>query len=169
MYTFSYTYIYIHIYSYICGSYGKESACSAGDPRSIPGSGRSPGEGMATYSSILARKTPWTEEPGRLLSMGLQRVRHNWSDFTFTFHFHIFFSIIFIIGYWIQFPMLYRKNLFIHSVYNSLHMANPKFSILPSSSPLPLEKPHTCSPCLWVVPGKQKIPGLIMVLSKISP
>ena len=33
---------------------GKESACSAGDPSLIPGSGRSPGEGNATYSSIRA-------------------------------------------------------------------------------------------------------------------
>ena len=32
-------------------------------------------EEMATYSNILAWETPWTEEPGRLLSMGLQRVR----------------------------------------------------------------------------------------------
>ena len=32
---------------------------------------------MATYSSILAWKIPWTEEPGRLWSMGSQRVRHN--------------------------------------------------------------------------------------------
>ena len=32
---------------------------------------------MATHSSILAWKTPWTEEPGGLQSMGLQRVRHN--------------------------------------------------------------------------------------------
>ena len=31
-------------------------------------------EGMATHSSILARRIPWTEEPGRLQSMGLQRV-----------------------------------------------------------------------------------------------
>ena len=31
---------------------------------------------MATHSSILAWRTPWTEEPGTLLSMGLQRVRH---------------------------------------------------------------------------------------------
>ena len=31
---------------------------------------------MATDSSILAWKIPWTEEPGRLQSMGLQRVRH---------------------------------------------------------------------------------------------
>jgi len=32
---------------------------------------------MATYFRILAWKTPWTEEPGRLQSMGLQRVRHD--------------------------------------------------------------------------------------------
>ena len=32
---------------------------------------------MATHSSILARKIPWTEEPGRLQSMGLQRVKHD--------------------------------------------------------------------------------------------
>ena len=34
-------------------------------------------EAMATHSSILAWKIPWTEEPGELQSMGLQRVRHN--------------------------------------------------------------------------------------------
>ena len=33
---------------------------------------------MATHSSILAWKIPWTEEPGRVQSMGLQRVGHNW-------------------------------------------------------------------------------------------
>ena len=32
---------------------------------------------MATHPSILARKIPWTEEPGRLQSMGLQRVGHD--------------------------------------------------------------------------------------------
>ena len=37
---------------------------------------------MATHSSTLAWKIPWTEEPGRLQSMGSQRVAH---DFTFTF------------------------------------------------------------------------------------
>ena len=34
-------------------------------------------EGMATHSSILAWKIPWTEKPGGLQSMGLQRVRHD--------------------------------------------------------------------------------------------
>ena len=32
---------------------------------------------MATHSSILARKIPWTEKPGRLQSIALQRVRHD--------------------------------------------------------------------------------------------
>ena len=34
---------------------------------------------MATHSSILAWKIPWTEEPGRQQSVGLQRVRHDWA------------------------------------------------------------------------------------------
>ena len=55
------------------GSIGKESACNAGDPSSIPGLGRYPGEeGMATHSSILAWRIPQREEPGRPLSMGSQ-------------------------------------------------------------------------------------------------
>ena len=35
---------------------------------------------MATHSSILAWRISWTEEPGGLQYMGLQRVRHDWSD-----------------------------------------------------------------------------------------
>ena len=35
---------------------------------------------MATYSSILAWRIPWTEEPGKLPSMGWRRVGHDWSD-----------------------------------------------------------------------------------------
>ena len=37
-------------------------------------------EGMATHSSILAWRIPWTLEPGGLQSIGLQRVGHDWSD-----------------------------------------------------------------------------------------
>ena len=37
-------------------------------------------KGMATHSWILAWRVPWTEEPGRLQFIGLQRVRHDWSD-----------------------------------------------------------------------------------------
>ena len=100
-------------------SAGKGAACNAGDPRSIPGSGRSPGErigyplqyswpflmaqlvknmpamretwvqslgwedtlekGKAIHSSILAWRIPCT-----VLSMGAQRVRHDWATFTHT-------------------------------------------------------------------------------------
>ena len=37
-------------------------------------------EGMTTHSSILAWRIPWTEEPGRLQSIELHRVRHNGSN-----------------------------------------------------------------------------------------
>ena len=49
-------------------------AGDAGDVGSIPGLGRSPGRGNGTHSSILPGIIPWTEEPGRLQHMGLQRV-----------------------------------------------------------------------------------------------
>ena len=42
---------------------------------------------MAPHSSTLAWKIPWTEEPGRLQSMGLLRSRSRLSDLTFTFPF----------------------------------------------------------------------------------
>ena len=61
----------------------KNPPANAGDIRdtsSISGSGRSLEEGMATHSSILAWRIPWTEEPGGLQSIGSQRVRHNCSD-----------------------------------------------------------------------------------------
>ena len=41
-------------------------------------------EGPATHSSILASRIPWTEEPGRLQSMGPQRVGHDWATNTHT-------------------------------------------------------------------------------------
>ena len=66
-----------------CSSVGKKSACSAGDPSSIPGLGRSPGEGNATHSSVLALKISWTQEPGGLQSMGSQRVGHDWVTNTY--------------------------------------------------------------------------------------
>ena len=56
----------------------KESICNAGDVGLIPGLGRAPGVGNGTPSSILAWRIPWTEEPGRLQFMVLQRVGHNW-------------------------------------------------------------------------------------------
>jgi len=42
-----------------------------------PGWGRAPGGGYGNHSSILAWRTPWTEEPGEQQSVGLQRVRQD--------------------------------------------------------------------------------------------
>ena len=57
------------------GSDGKASACSVGDPGGL---GRCPLEKeMATHSSTIVWKIPRTKEPGRLQSMGSQRVRHD--------------------------------------------------------------------------------------------
>ena len=59
------------------GASGKEPACQSRRHRFDPWVRKSPLEGMATHSSILAWKIPWTEEPGGLQSLGWQRVRHN--------------------------------------------------------------------------------------------
>ena len=64
-------------------SVGKESAYNSGDPGSIPRWGRSPGEGMATHSSILAWKTSWTEKPGRM------HIQCTFSSILFQFHQHL--------------------------------------------------------------------------------
>ena len=59
---------------------------NAGDLGSIPWVGKIPlGKGMATQSSILAWRIPWTEEPAALQSTGSQRVRHDSATNTFTF------------------------------------------------------------------------------------
>ena len=59
-------------YGFIRGSDGKESACSEVDPGSILGLERSLEKGMATHSSILAWRIPWTEEPDGLWAIGSQ-------------------------------------------------------------------------------------------------
>ena len=70
-----------------CVSFGasqmvKNPSASAGgvrDTSSIPGLGRSPGGGNGNHSSILAWRTPWTEELGGLQSMGVQ-TQHDLAD-----------------------------------------------------------------------------------------
>ena len=54
------------------GSDAKESACSAEDLGSIPGLGRSPGEGHGNPLQYACWRVPWTEEPGGLQSIGSQ-------------------------------------------------------------------------------------------------
>ena len=60
---------------------GKDSTCNAGDSGDeslIPGLEDSMEKEMATYSSVLAWRIPWTEEPSGLQSMGSQRVGREW-------------------------------------------------------------------------------------------
>ena len=56
---------------------GKESTCNEGDLGSTLDWEDPLEEGMATHSGILTWRIPWTEEPGRLQSMGSQRIRHD--------------------------------------------------------------------------------------------
>ena len=70
--------ISIYIIDFAGGSDGKVSIYNAGDPGSIPGFGKIPLEKeMAIHSRTIAWKIPWTEETGRLQSMGSQRVGHD--------------------------------------------------------------------------------------------
>ena len=62
---------------YSAGSEVKLFGSNVGDPGSILGSGRPLEKEMATHSSILAWRIPWTEEPGGLQSTGSQRVGHD--------------------------------------------------------------------------------------------
>ena len=69
-------YRYLHL-GFPGGTSGKDPAANAGDMReagSIPGREDPLEEGKATHSSILAWKIPWTEKPGGLQSVRLQRV-----------------------------------------------------------------------------------------------
>ena len=59
------------------GSVVKNPPANQGDTGWIPGSGRSPGEGNGNPLQYSCWEIPWTEEPGGLQAMGLQRVRHN--------------------------------------------------------------------------------------------
>ena len=73
----------LSIWGFPRGSDGKESTCNAGDLGSILVWEDLLEKGMATCSSILAWRIPWTEETGGLQSMGSQRVRHDWATNTF--------------------------------------------------------------------------------------
>ena len=64
-------------FSDVGDSDSKASAYNAGDPGSIPGLGRSPGEGNGIPLQYSCLENPWTEEPGGLQSMRSQRVRHD--------------------------------------------------------------------------------------------
>ena len=67
-------------------------------------------KGMATHSSILAWRIPWTEETGGLQSIGLQRVRHNWATTT---HTQIWASLVlFLVPWGVKVGCLFKIFLF---------------------------------------------------------
>ena len=71
--------------SFLSDSDNKESACSVGDPGSIPETGRSLEKEMATHSSILAWRIPWTEQHGWQAIHGIAKNQTRQNNFTFTF------------------------------------------------------------------------------------
>ena len=79
--------IEIDIYTLLCiklgfpgGSDGKESACSAGDPGSTPGSGRSPGEGNGKPLQYLCLENPMDREAWRAAVHGIAKHQARLSD-----------------------------------------------------------------------------------------
>ena len=74
---FNFIYFNICVGGFPGGSDSKQPTCSVRDLGLILGLERCPGEAMAIHSSILAWEIPWTEEPGRLQSLGSQRLRHD--------------------------------------------------------------------------------------------
>ena len=67
---------------FLCGSYSKESACSAGDLGSITEFGRSPGEGSGNPLRYSFLGIPMDRGIWPAQSMGSQRIRHNWATNT---------------------------------------------------------------------------------------
>ena len=67
----------INYYNLVSYSVVKNLPANEGDAGLVPGSGRSPGRGNSYHSCIHAWRIPWTEDPGGLQSMGLQRVGHD--------------------------------------------------------------------------------------------
>ena len=64
---------------------GKKSTCNAGDPGSIPGLGRSAGEGNGNPLQYSCLENPMDREAWPATVHGVARVGHDLSDFTFTF------------------------------------------------------------------------------------
>ena len=71
----------------ICGYFIEKNKCPLNPVDLLSDNRASVEKAMAPHSSTLAWKIPWTEEPGRLQSMGSRRVWTRLSNFPFTFHF----------------------------------------------------------------------------------
>ena len=123
------------------GSDGKEPTCDAGDLDSIPGLRRSPGREHDNTRAcntlvFLPGESPWTEKPGRLQSLGLQRVGHDWVTKYNT-------EVYFIVNY---------KNL----AYNFNFLSTSHFVVCSFHSNIPCvcECTHTYATCHYHHPCK---------------
>ena len=80
--TWNKSFIFLYLNDFVRASFGgsvvKTPPANAGDAGSIPRLGRSPGEGNGNPLQYCCLEIPWMKEPGRLQSMGLQRIRLNW-------------------------------------------------------------------------------------------
>ena len=97
----------------------KNLPANAGDIRNvvlIPGLGRASGKGNGHPLNYSCLENPWTEEPGRLQSIGPQRVRHDWSDLAHTQHVNICNSYLF------QCSLALKVDLQITSHLSLIHM-----------------------------------------------
>ena len=103
-------------------------------------------EGMATHSSILAWRIPWTEEPGGLQSMGSQRVGHSWATFSLrNYHLSIHNTISALTAiYWMSMKC-------INSVYVCVKVA------------------QSCLYSPWDSPGQNTGVGSLSLLQRIFP
>ena len=120
----------------------KASAYSVGDRIRSLGREDPLEKEMATHSSILAWKIPWTEEPGRLQSMGSQGVGHNWAA---SLHFKPCQSLCdfldctmpgsFVFHYLLEFPQIH-----VHWVSDVILQSHPLLlpSVFPTSGSFPM-------------------------------
>ena len=121
------------------GSLVKNPPTNAGDAGSVPGSGRAPGEEMATHSSILAWRIPWTEEPGGLQCMKSQKSRTQLSDYTTTTTYQIMSSANIVLLFSFQ-----AGYLLLHSL-----------ALARTSSPVLNRSGERACPCLVPIPEEK--------------
>ena len=130
------------------GSDGKESTGNAGDPSSIPGSGRSPGEGTGNPLHGLdwrnPLENPQKEETGGLQPMGSQRVRYNWAT-SLSFTFIKGSKYAFIIARVHQFSSITQSRPILR--HHGLQHARP-----PCPSPTPGVYSNSCPLSQWCHP-----------------
>ena len=77
IYIYIYTYTYTYIFSAISHSSVGKPACNAGDPGSIPGLGRSPGEGNGNPSPVFSLESSTDREAWQVTVHGVSRIGHS--------------------------------------------------------------------------------------------